>query len=1229
MYLKKLICLNWGNLPQREYEFGSLNLLTGGSGAGKTTMADAIQTVMTAAKSGLYVYNPGQEETTQHKRRGKTPRTLPSYILGADDQNYARSAGTHGYIALIFSSSPDEPSGNEFSAVVGITAYLQTEELAGGRKKRTPRTESVHLLTVEGKAINIDDFILEQDAHSPQIVPPDDIFNQLRRRYGETVIINDFNDNKKNYLNKLYGLLRSLKRGVSTQESEQAARAFSKFMAYKPIHDINNFVREEILEQQDSKRALDRISNLLAYFDELRQEAERLEKNIAWLEKAQQEGEQVRKAWFTQFEQRLVLVLKQDLEEQSRLTQAQKSLTDLQKEETNIQHRLSQIEQHAKGLDDERISIQRQRQQHQTAQEKDRLQRILEEKTGEAINIFMSLRDGIQLAHKNSEYARQLSQTKTYLKENETLRAAFKATILASDEVQNFDMDTIQQLCTEFLRKTQAEPPPVSLCQSLQENLDGIDTAHDSFQQAVAGDEDGLRDIVSRYVGQRQIEMTELDKQTRELNLEIEGLRERGEVSYPKAVQRALTAIGKQCPEANPQVLCDLVEVRDEQWQSAIEGYLGANRYCILVETPYEGDSIETVRQLINSSAQKGAQVIQGEKALQDAKRIGLPPDSILHELKVKHPTAQAYLQASYGNVIKVPNIETLRMTARGLTQEGHGSSSYKMFICALGDHELVFGAEARKRALTARQKQYAEKEAQLKSLQREKGDLDHISQLARNVQRVRIETEVHDLVLVANAITHAKEQIARLDLSDIQELDKQLERIQAELKKLQTERDTKIKRMGKIENETGSKQNIIQQAQQALNNLKTAIEQRKDDVLKLQKLVAEYDAKAVIDELTKQASSPLMEKSIIEDRLEKAHQQKQVAKDKFKHIISEYNQKAKPVEKVTLNIDGLVDISGMGDDFYTVMETYFQVTKQLKTQKNIGLAKQKRQLAEANQSVQKAFTSDFCNTVISALDTGKARLDILNRELTGHRFGEEQYRFAWNWVPEYQRYYKFFQAVLEMDAVNDEQDLFGSNTLSKEDIAVRDEITQLLLHEQDDLDKSRRRLEEISDYRNYRRYEIYKETGQNNSVPLSEYGTGSGGQLETPAYVIRAAAVSSAFRLNEGNCHLRMVLIDESFSKMDEQRAKAILKYLSNALKFQIIFIIPTKSAGPFQPLLTNQLVFSKIRSTNAPGEMSTIIEVQEQFLNQEAVNRLWNARREQVKQQVLLDFAKMDNEE
>jgi len=402
--------------------------------------------------------------------------------------------------------------------------------------------------------------------------------------------------------------------------------------------------------------------------------------------------------------------------------------------------------------------------------------------------------------------------------------------------------------------------------------------------------------------------------------------------------------------------------------------------------------------------------------------------------------------------------------------------------------------------------------------------------------------------------------------------------------------------------------------------------------------LAAEYEAEAAIERLTDEAKSPLMQETNIKEQIDKAQRNMLTAKDRFQNLLSEYNQKAKPVERITLDLERMTYIPSRSDDFNVfdaVMAGYIQVKTQLRNQKEIGLANQKRHLSDANQSVQKAFTGDFCNTVISALESGRSRLESLNRELQGHRFGEEQYRFGWEWVPEYKRYYNFFQAVIEMDSQDTDEELFGTDTnLSGENRAVRDEITTLLLHEHEDLEKSNRRLEEISDYRNYRRYEIYKDTQRGihpdtkepiiASVPLSEYGTGSGGQLETPAYVIRAAAISSAFRLNEGEHHLRMALIDESFKLMDETRAKSILNYLTNTLKFQIIFVMPTKAAGPFQPMLTNKWVFSKVPSANAPGEMSTIVQVQDQRVNQETVEKLWEERREHVKEEVRAQFAK-----
>ena len=97
MFLKKFVYVNWGNIPASEFEFGPINLLSGGNGSGKTTAADAIQTIMTAAHDTLFHYNPGQDEATQ-RGRGKNVRTLASYVLGCDDGSYARPNGAVGYL---------------------------------------------------------------------------------------------------------------------------------------------------------------------------------------------------------------------------------------------------------------------------------------------------------------------------------------------------------------------------------------------------------------------------------------------------------------------------------------------------------------------------------------------------------------------------------------------------------------------------------------------------------------------------------------------------------------------------------------------------------------------------------------------------------------------------------------------------------------------------------------------------------------------------------------------------------------------------------------------------------------------------------------------------------------------------------------------------------------------------------------------------------------------------
>jgi uncharacterized protein YPO0396 len=183
----------------------------------------------------------------------------------------------------------------------------------------------------------------------------------------------------------------------------------------------------------------------------------------------------------------------------------------------------------------------------------------------------------------------------------------------------------------------------------------------------------------------------------------------------------------------------------------------------------------------------------------------------------------------------------------------------------------------------------------------------------------------------------------------------------------------------------------------------------------------------------------------------------------------------------------------------------------------------------------------------------------------------------------------------------------------------VRDTLMQLLL--EDDEQKALRELDRIADYRNYHRYEIYKEVEGKPPIALSEYGTGSGGQLETPAYIIRAASITSALRYAEGSNHLRMVLVDEAFSKMDESRSREVIDYLTRTLGLQLIFIMPTSKCGPFMDLISNEFVFAKVPS-HPRGQLHTRVLVDRRECNQERIAELWKHHRRTVRQQAELDF-------
>ena len=267
---------------------------------------------------------------------------------------------------------------------------------------------------------------------------------------------------------------------------------------------------------------------------------------------------------------------------------------------------------------------------------------------------------------------------------------------------------------------------------------------------------------------------------------------------------------------------------------------------------------------------------------------------------------------------------------------------------------------------------------------------------------------------------------------------------------------------------------------------------------------------------------------------------------------VGEYNLQAHEAERVACHLEALRpgDFEQGVRDICTVLEA---LEAQLRQQENIGIAQNKERLDQAKRTFHHVFTSDFCFRIRSKVNNGVETLRELNAELERLVFGGDRYRIEWSWVPQYQDYYRFFDAVHQRAEELGQRNLFDADVLAPELAKVRDELNDLLLSS--DREVAHKRLKELADYRNYRRYEIFRESEAGGRVALSTWGTGSGGQLETPFYVVRSAVLSSAFRyFAKESCHLKLMLSDEAFAKMDEPRRRSVIQYLREKLGVQLI---------------------------------------------------------------------------
>jgi energy-coupling factor transporter ATP-binding protein EcfA2 len=1196
MKLKSMGLLNWANLPTRDYEFSEINMITGESGAGKTTLLDALQTILTGTTAGLFQYNPGQEEAAQQSRT-KEVRTLASYILGCDDASYARPHGAHGYLFANWVPERGERS-KPFVALIGASAYL---DMAGS--KRTAKEEELVLAVVRSASLCVNDLLQSADLPSDdggkdKILPVGMLATHFKLNHPGLQF--EIARGKEDYLCMLYGGLRGLN-NVSRVEARNAAKALSRFMVYKPLKNLDEFVRSEILDSHDITDAIRQVSGMMRSINGMEREAAGIEKGIDLLDTAEKGmnlfittagDEQLaryehndRKAGQLQRQFEAARQKRSRLIETTRILEREKNT--LVREEKQTAEQLSLLEAQRLGVPVLKL--------------KDDLERELLRLDDEMNTRSESLIRLNQIRKSNRDLSVKLGQllTRAQASASAELPVDFLESLQAVMDTDNLDQLAIGKLLSEQRFQELSE---------MSTHVGSIDQAHQDLVDRF----EACAEPVSRKHFQCQDRVERLGERIKRLKEQIARLENANQVTYPQAVQRALALIADQHPQAAPCVLCDHVELADPAWQIAVEGLLGSNRFLILVDPAHEEQVIDLmVRQGLPKTA-----ILQGRKAMADAAKLTLPETSMVHLLRFTHHQAESYFKARYGNVRLLTETDNPAMTARGLKQNGMACLNYRIFMSSVSEAELVFGTEARGRALKAQQSQLEEMEQQFAKERAELQLYRAFYDASRRIAPVDLAHGIAEVLETASARKEIHERLGALDLTECDALDSKIREVKAAVEDLSARKDRITLDIG---SNTKEIETVIQEIKAFDDNLQEKQRHLSAGRSILERYAAQwpdFQLQERIDRIEANRSAPrallTLEGDNFGARMNDGAMDAELA-------LETYNRTGLRGTSLNythfkeLNLVRNANTENLVTCFSLACDLVRQIDGSLNFLRNDILAKHKEKLTEMTGRFNSTFVAHICHTLHNAVRQGKSRLDSFNRKLRDHFFGEEYYQFEYKWIPEFHEYYRFFEEAARLNP-EAEHSLFGNADLSEESQKIFTEICTKLLD--DDIERSVRDLRRISDYRNYRTYDI-KKCLPDRAISLKTYGAGSGGQMETPSYVIRSAGLASALRFGEGYSHLRTVIIDESFSKMDETRCKAVLDYLSGTLGLQIIFAVPTKSAGALHDHVDQVLQVTKFSQDLPRGELNTGVMVIPTILKKNPVAELWQRQRVAIENQ------------
>lgn len=1065
------MCLNnWGGINHKVLEFHEyVNLFSGKSGSGKSTVMDAIQVILYGSFSPSFLNKAADD--------AKNRRSVLSYLRGEQKDGSANRADCDfcSVIALEI-----EDMGTHIVTCVGIAFEVRkndSEIKKFAYFSHSGKMPEPGYMTEDGFCYSNQDIrnLINQRAKSSD-----------NRGKGE---VNRIYASKEAYLGMLYDVILGYLDPNRFITMEKSA------IALKMTNGTGQFIRDYMFPKSTAD-TIETISEQLDAYRQIKEKIEDMRNRIELLTEIRDNGQQLVQLQ-TDIVRAEAMICCIDIEDlKAKIAAAEDDKSRIEAEQAVLQQTAEQLMEQRTQTEQELIRVSADLQASDLGSKKQQLD---------------ELNARSRMLTDNSRQWRKVLQGLKNWEEDDVI----------TDYVSNPVLNLIETITEGTVTE--------EICQDLHLKIESV-------KQEI---ENELEDY-----SEKKRENTKELKEKQRLVDDMKNNRK----SYSENLRSARSALERKLSDRygrtiKVQIFADLFDVEDEEWKNAIEGRLGRLKFSLITEPNYAKDAAAVFRDM------KQFEEIDliHSKAIADS--MPCPQENSLYEaVTTKEPYVDDCLKRYLGHIIKCRSIEELEQVRDGVTPDCYSYSNFIFRHLKKRDYttNACIGGKVSKARL-------AEYETDVTRLQKE---LDEVNLMLQRLKAARdfecLKGESSYYVNLSNA---------ERELSEVNKKKAALEEAiralkEGKYKELEEKERTLKQQMKEMQDAINENQSQMNEQIRRHEKLSGANEERSAQLKEMSEGYVPNEAiEREVQEALKNRSGQSIknqknaEITVLNGQIEERAETLRASRNRyiFAYPASPFNGSEKSNEAYEKLLE----------EYQTDYEPAYEA-----------------EFEKQCEFIYKSLRENVIATIHGDIKAAKRHTYEINRLLRETNFSDSTYQIKIE--PAKNENGQFFDMLMaeELDSKNldnagfEGQISFGEDTFYQKYEQKIKLLTDKFMPPREDDEhlraQRRKEMEQYADYRNYLSFSMFEQvTDEEGNVIRENFvddmaGRDSGGEGQNPKYVALLAGFAMLYmQQNNRDSKIKLVLLDEAFSKMDQERSAVCLKY-ARKMDLQLIVCVP-----------------------------------------------------------------------